>query len=308
MSQNSYYQYRQKDYAEKIYLNGFQSRYVSYELRLVALYMKLAQNMRQSELRDHLKRFCADYAPNYSYYAWCMRIKSACDYAANHDTLVQIDSVPIFKSELAYITSLSGSIPLETENIQRTVFAMMVHKKLDKYSYEQQHDTPYAVFSYSIGGKRFTGMPRIAGLRKPKNFDFALDVLYPMHNLGLIETIETKGSPLKLNFADEIRFSGDFAFNVQDYEQLGLYYDKYILNKPVGFCVICGRAFKQIGHRPRLYCDEHKGGNIRTGQNVFSTCVDCGQIYIRNSHAAQQIRCRDCQKRRDQRLSDKSNK
>ena len=57
MRDMKYYQYRQEELAEYIWKHGFQSTYVSYELKLVALYIANKYSLSEGELAASLQEF-----------------------------------------------------------------------------------------------------------------------------------------------------------------------------------------------------------------------------------------------------------
>ena len=81
----------------------------------------------------------------------------------------------MYNSEYLYVNSLS----LDNE-LKKVVWTMMVQKKLDKYSYETQYETPYTIFSYTNNKRRLSALPRIAGIKKKTGFDLGIDVLHPL--------------------------------------------------------------------------------------------------------------------------------
>lgn len=294
---SSYYQYRQKELAEQIYLNGFQSTHYQYELRLVALLLKKNMGLKSEQVFKHLENLCLAYIQDYDQmkHRYRLLIRRAVNYAESHNTsLLDCQSISIYASEFEYIQSLSDL----GEEVQRTVLTMFVQKKLDSYSYYVQHGEPYILFGYTIGNKRWNALPRVAGIKKKAGFDFIQDVVSKMNKAVLTEVVDGKHPQLKLNMADKIMVRNpkgeDVAFEVRDYEHIGLYFDKYFLGKEVGFCKICGQGFRlQKGHRHREYCTDHERG-VKTGQNVFATCSNCGQVFMKNAHASRQILCSNC--------------
>lgn len=294
---NDYYMYRQEELAKKVLSSGFQTGYYNYEMKLASLYLRDIEGLKPSAIEARIIELCKKSINDYSERGWCMRIRDAMKYAANKEhRLVQCDSVPVYQHEVAYIKGLDVD-----ENVKRTVLAMMVQKKLDKISFETQHGGEYSIFTYSNGTKRFKSLPKTAGIKTSKGFDFCLDVLYPMREKGLIDIIQTTGSPLKLNFNDQICLDGDVAVLVRDYSHIGLYYDYlFIDDNRTGFCEICGFPFKRAMGRGRVrkYCDEHRDGYVHTGIYEEGVCEDCGALFVRTKgNAAKQVRCDVCQYR-----------
>ena len=292
MRDMKYYQYRQEELAEYIWKHGFQSTYVSYELKLVALYIANKYSLSEGEVAASLQEFLQRVDPEYTKNKWCVRLFQATKSAAQkRAALLQCDSIKMYNSEYLYVNSLS----LDNE-LKKVVWTMMVQKKLDKYSYETQYETPYTIFSYTNNKRRLSALPRIAGIKKKTGFDLGIDVLHPLIESGLLEVVHTKGDPFKINFADQIVFEGKEIITVRDYEHIGLYWD-FLCGEPVGFCEVCDFPFtKKAKGRTRKYCDYHAEKHSLGDSETDQVCIDCGKTFTRSTHAAMQIRCPACQK------------
>lgn len=296
----NYNRYRQRSYAEYIYLNGFQSSSIGRELQLLALYMRDTFYWKPLTMRYNLVLFCEQYMENFNLMRDCLLIRKALNYAKEKkNVLIEIPYIPVYQSELDFITSLP-----DNENIRRTIFTMIIQKKIDAEAYNQTHPEgePYTFFSYA-NNARLTAIPKVAGIRLGKGERFGISVMHEIFKLGLIETIQTVGSPLKLNFADKIATEGEEVLRVYDFEKIGLYYnylfkDKRIGNRKIGLCKICGRPFTYTSHNERVYCDEHKKGNVKTNKNVFYTCQECGMVFVKPNRASAQILCPNCKRKK----------
>ena len=299
-----YDRYRQRSYAEYVYLNGFQSSYISRELQLLALYMRDTFYWKPLTMRYNLVLFCEQNLPNFNLMRDCLLIRKALNYAKdkNH-ILIEIPYIPVYQSEIDFINSLP-----DNENVRRTIFTMIIHKKIDAQCYNQNHPDgePYTFFSYA-NNSRLTAIPHIGGIRLKKGEKFGITVMHEIFKLGLIETIQTVGSPLKLNFADKIAMDGEEVLRVYDFEKIGLYYnyifkDKKIGNRKIGLCKICHCPFTYTSHNERIYCDEHRKGNVKMNKNMFYTCEECGMVFLRRNNAHTQVLCSNCKRKKNQKL------
>ena len=290
MRDYKYYQYRQRDYAALIYLKGAQTKYTRYELRLVALFLRDVMGYAPKPLRQGIIECLQKWDEQYTLNKWCVEIEQTAAYARNKKhKLVQCDSIPMYQSEVEYIKGLD--IP---EDLKRAVWTMMVQKKLDKMVYETRHDKSYQIFTYANNSKRIKALPRVAGIKKKRGFDTASDILHPLYCAGLIDVIQTRGDPFKLNFADKIVFEGEEAVRVTDYEHIGLYWN-YVTGANVGLCEVCGAPFKRKDTgRPRKVCDDC-ADRTQVNDVEIMECTDCGEVFVREVKNTRQVRCAACQ-------------
>jgi len=291
MGKYTRYQYHQQRLAERVWHEGFITGHEQFELCLVALYLRDVHGMPPRERRAALTRFLREQDKEYTASKWCLRLNAALKYAADKNRkLVEIERIPVYQSEMAFVDGLDVN-----EDVKRTVFAMMVQKKLDKISFEAQHGQPYAIFAYSNSDARLKALPRVAGIKRRRGFDFGRDVLFQMREQGLIEVMACKGTPLKLNFVDQFAEDGEVAVEVRDYEDLGIYWD-YLHGGDIGFCTVCRTPFRCRKHgEKRKYCEEHLRGRVNQGARIDVACIDCGKVFTRSTHAAMQVRCHECQ-------------
>ena len=102
-----YYQYRQEELAEYIWKHGFQSTHVSYELKLVALYISNKYSLSEGELAASLREFLRRVDPEYTKNKWCVRLFQAIkNVTQKRAALLQCDSIKMYDSEYLYINSL----------------------------------------------------------------------------------------------------------------------------------------------------------------------------------------------------------
>lgn len=285
---NTYNVYHMRTFAEKVYREGFQKETSKqFELCLVALYMRDVLGINKTVMKSELLDFCMREAPDSSKRAWVMMVAKAEKYAQKKDhVLVECPYIDMYEDEVEYIDSLDVS-----DNAKKIVFTMMVHKKLDKVCYEARNTDSYTIFSYATN-KRYSSLKRVAHLSKVK--DMAKEVMHELYCHNLVDVIETKGTPLKLNFADKICFEGKIAVRITDYEQIGLYWE-WLMGKPnIGLCCTCWQIYNSRSKR-RCYCEQHQGYQ-KLGISVRDVvCANCGkefQVSIKNTRT---IRCESCQ-------------
>lgn len=292
MRDYKYYQYRQRDYAALVYLKGIQSNHWRYELRLVALFLRDVMGCTPKPLRQGIIECLQKWDKRYTLNKWCVQIEQTVAYARNKKhKLVQCDGIPMYQSEVEYIKELDIS-----DDLKRAVWTMMVQKKLDKVVYETRHEKPYQIFIYGNSPKRLKAFPRVAGIKKKRGFDTASDILHPLYCAELIDVLQTRGDPFKLNFADKIVFEGEEAVRVTDYEHIGLYWD-YVTGGKVGLCEVCGAPFKRKGTgRPRKVCDDCVDRTQVKDVEIVE-CVDCGKVFVREVKNTRQLRCAPCQEK-----------
>ena len=289
---NSYAKYHQRTYAEKILREGFQSSYYNMELKYLARLMK-EEGCKPKEIRDKLIAFVREHCPGEVMRNWYVRIDKAIAAAKKDENmLIECGMIDMYLSEVEYIDSLGVS-----ENAKRTIFAMMVHKKLDKQSYELRQRGEYKIFTYG-NNDRLRSLPRVAKLNGVKNL--ALEVLHELREAGLIDVIECKGSPFKLNFADKIVFEGKIAVRIADYDSIGLYWEWLHGKKDVGVCCQCWGVYTTKSKK-RCFCDAHQGYQKKGDKDRTVQCIDCGAEFTVGAKNARTIRCEACQEEENRR-------
>lgn len=281
-----YTKYHQRTLAKTILEEGFQSSYYNSELGYLARYFKESGDKPQM-IKEKLIDFIKTHYPKAILRNWMVQIdKAVAASQKDENVLIECSHVDMYLSEIEYIDSLDIS-----ENAKRVIFAIMVHKKLDKFCYELRKGEDYKIFTYS-NNRRLHSLPRVAKLNKVRNI--ALDVMHELYKAKLVDVIECKGSPFKLNFADQIVFEGALAVRISDYDHIGLYWEWLHGKETVGLCCKCWQAYSTKA-KNRCYCEDHQGYQAM-GDSKEIVCVDCGKQFVVPASNHKTVRCVECQK------------
>ncbi|WJV20710.1 hypothetical protein QU593_09870 [Rossellomorea marisflavi] len=251
------YKYKEKDYIRDILENGFVTKYVGSELKLIAKWYK-EEGMDSEKIKDELQNFCKVHIKNYNKAIHYKIINSAVNYAKNEkNKLIHIDSVSISKLELDTIESMDIS-----HDYQRVVFTMMVMNKLGKEFIRIRDGVPGSNECYFGGYKNFRELVSLANItfNKKKNSKVKNihDLIHLLDEKGIVE-IGTNGN-IKLLFMYGFKTGGDFTLSVSDFQTIGFYYDYYHGENKVKECENCGTLIKAKSNNTKycIYCAENK--------------------------------------------------
>lgn len=290
MKWTKYYGYKERQLAEKIFLDGLQSRcHMEQEFRFAAMYLlELQPKVEVAELQDQMYEFIRRVLPEEKFCKnkWVLPVTQAVKYAMSPRThLIQVDKVPMMKSELAWVDSLEVE-----ESVKRMVYGIIA---MQKFRYLRFKETGVEIDMAILPNKVIDTMPRACGIKRDRNFDVTLDIMRPMADAGLIRMLTSPKEPFVITFADKIAWEGEESIEITDMTQIGMYWDYLHGSEKVGFCSICKAPFKRTTANRKL-CDCHLHGDDRP-VNVLFWCARCGRPSSRLAKATQQIRCKRCQ-------------
>ena len=243
-------QYREKDYVEEILNNGFTSKYLLHEMKLLAKYYKELK-LSEEERKDKLYSFCEDNIKDFNKVSYFKTINRALNYATNKDEgLVQIDGVNISKIELEYIDKLDID-----DNLKKLVFTLLVLTRLNK-KYLKSRDGELKTDSYYFGGhnnyRELTTCSKIT-FDKKNGIKNIHDVINILDQKKIVEIVG-KGN-IKLLFMYEIEDDESKGVLVDKFDVIGYFYDMHKGNKKIKRCEGCGVLVKVTGNR-QVYCKE----------------------------------------------------
>lgn len=281
------YKYKDFVYAQKIYNEGFLTKYRDTELKLVALYMRdILGITKKQERKEALHKFCEKYLPDYhrmKYYKIINRVLTySCD---KKNFLITIDSVPVMKCEMNYLNSQD----ISTDE-KKVLFALLVTYKLRKMYFEiKKPDKPYDNMYFKGGATQYGDLKKVSNINN--KLDINIDIISELAVKEYVK-IYSRGC-IRLNFLEEIvDDTGEVAFEMTDYNNIGYWFEWYNGNKRIGKCIKCGNVFyKKSNHQ--IYCSECQGYEKQGVKTLI--CCDCGQEFGVNGIIKNKKRCDVCQ-------------
>lgn len=245
-------QFRDTEYALHVIENGFGNKHVSYELKKVALYYK-NQGIKPKQRKEMLYDLCEKHIENFNKVKYYKAINGAMNYSNNKkNKLIDIDFVEVTEEEIGYIKSLDVD-----DTCKRIIFTYIVNNKLEQEVRKiAKGDEPNGEYYFENTDKRYRELIKKAGLNKPKlNSVGYEDIQAVNHRLiqeGLMaDTIKS----VKLLFMYDIEKTDNVVMKIEDYENIGLYYDVLIGAKGVKLCEECKYPIKVRSNRTK-YCGE----------------------------------------------------
>ena len=253
-------QYREKTYIEEILSDGFTSKHLFHEMKLLAKHYKELE-IDEEERKAKLYSFCEDNIKDFNKVVYFKTINRVLNYVANKDeTLVQIDEINISKSELDYIDKLDID-----DNLKKLVFTLLVLTRLNK-KYLESRDGELKNESYYFGGhtnyRELTTCSKITSDKRNgiKNIH---DIIHTLDQKKIVQIVG-KGN-IKLLFMYEIEDDKNDGILVDKFDVIGYFYDMYKGDKKIKMCESCGTLVKVTGNR-QVYCKEC-WKVVRAGQN-----------------------------------------
>lgn len=244
------YKYNELAYAEKIYKNGFLTKYFSTELRLLVLYFRDILELKPKEREYKIYEFCKKYIPNFNKEKYYMMINKALSAGSKKDQkLIVIDKIDIYKEEVDYINSLDID-----QNYKKVMFTFLVQLKLNKTIYEDRYIGKEYNMSYFRGGvKKYNNIKKISNI--PTKMLLNDEVINTLVELGLV-TILHNGIIL-LDYIKNCKQDGDVIFSITDFDNIGYYLDYYNGVNNVIKCANeeCEKLIKKSSNKSK-YCPE----------------------------------------------------
>lgn len=241
------YKYNELEYAELIYNNGFQSKHIPTELRLLVLYYRDVLNLKPKERELSIYNFCNKYIPNFKKEKFFKTINKALKLGLKKEQkLISIPKIEMYKSELNYINSLDIN-----QEYKKVMFTFLVQLKLNKIIYEYKYNKEYNMLYFKGGSKKYNNIKKISNI--PIKMSLNDEVINELDKLNLI-TILHKGI-ITLNYIKDCIQIGDVDITIIDFENIGLYLDYYNEVKGIILCEKCNKIIK-VNNNKQKYCDE----------------------------------------------------
>lgn len=291
------YKYKDLVYAQKIYSEGFFTKYRDTELKLVALYMRdILGITKKQERKEALHKFCEKYLPDYhrmKYYKIINRVLTySCD---KKNYLITINSVSVMKCEMNYLNSQD----ISTDE-KKVLFALLITYKLRKLYFEiKKPNEPYDNMYFKGGTTQYNDLKKISNIQN--KFDINIDIISGLADKGYVK-VYSRGC-IRLNFIEEIvDDTGEVAFEITDYNNIGYWLEWYNGNKRIGRCIKCGNVYYKKTNN-QIYCSDCQGYE-KIGTKIL-VCCDCGKEFEVESKQNRTIRCIECQHKKNKEIKRK---
>lgn len=218
------YQYKDRDYIEDIIKQGFTSKFINTELKLLAKYYR-ENGDDEVAIKDKLQSFCEKYLEGYNPAIHYKVINNAVSYGMNDtNKIIQINNISVSNSELSYIDNLE----LEHSH-KRVVFTLLVLQRLFKKFLEIKDGTVKSDEYYFGGFKNYRDLVSVAKItfdkKKKSKVKNIHDLIRFFHEKGIVQ-IANNGN-IKLLFMYDIPMDDGEEVIVKDYNVIGYYYDLY---------------------------------------------------------------------------------
>ncbi len=246
------YQYKELDHAQQILANGFTSKYIGSELKILAKFYK-SQGYETENIKELLHTFCEKKLKGYNKAIHYKIINGAVAYGVNErNKLIQIDQVGISDSELSIIDNLE--LPHE---FKRVVFTMLVMNKLSK-EYIIQRDGKLKSSEHYFGGhKNYRELVSLSKItfnkKKSSSVKNVHDLIHLLNDKGIVEI--TSNGNVKLLFMYGIRENSSIVLSVHDYQSIGFFFDYFHGENKVKQCLNCSILIKPANNRQE-YCPD----------------------------------------------------
>lgn len=281
------YKYKDLVYAQKIYSDGFLTKYRETELKLVALYMRDELGIiKKQERKEALHKFCEKHLKDYHRMKYYKIINKTLDYSCSKKNyLINIDSAPVMKSEIDYLNSQDISI-----DEKKVLFTLLITYKLRKLYFEiKKPNEPYDNMYFKGGTTQYSDLKKVSNIHN--KLDINIDIISELAVKEYVK-IYSRGC-IRLNFIEDIiDDTGEVAFEMIDYNNIGYWFEWYNGNKRIGKCTKCENVFyKKSNHQ--IYCSECQG-YVKQGVKTL-ICCDCGKEFEVNGIIKNKKRCDVCQ-------------
>lgn len=278
------FKYHDTKRAEYILKNGFVDNHIFNDARILALYYRDVLGYKPQKRKEELYNFFSKNIESFDEMLYYKLIERALNVARNKNKkLINIDYIPIYKSEIEYIKNLDLD-----DNTKKVLLSCLVKIKISKKISEiltgEEHE------GYFLG-KNVTdnSILRMSNITKTKK---KLNIFYMLEQSGYITTYISGSTRMNI-FYDMPIDATEVALKVEDFKNVGLYYEYYI-GKNIRFCEICNIPFRPNSKNAK-YCKEHQG--YQAIKTKIIICIDCGKEVEIDAINNTQNRCEECYKK-----------
>lgn len=247
------FKYKELDYAKEILNKGFTSKFIASELKILSKYY-FSQGNDEAKIKELLKTFCEKHMKNFNFAVHFKIINSAVKLGIKKkNKLIQIDNVGITDKELEWIDDMD--IPHEHK---RVVFTLMALTKLSKSFLKIQNGELRSNEFYFGGHKNYRELTKVAKITfnksKKSNIKNIHDLIHTLDEKGIVQI--TGSGNIKLLFMYKNNDSENVVLTVDDYTNIGYFYDFYHEENDVKECENCRVLIK--AYKTQMYCKKCK--------------------------------------------------
>lgn len=263
------FQYKERDHALELLTNGFTSKYILTELKIIAKFYN-EQGHEEEDIKKLLEEFCKKYLKGYNKAVHFRIINNAAAYGTQEkNKLIQIDNIPISSNELACIDKYDIS-----HEYKRVLFTLLTLTKLTK-EYIRIKDGEIKSSEYYFGGhKNYRELVSTSKITfktnkksKVKNIH---DLIHILDEKGIVKI--TGNGNIKLLFMYDTS-SENTVLSILNYQVIGLYYDLYYKKDTVKQCEKCNELIKLSANKksanPKKYCSECAEDITRENKRIW---------------------------------------
>ena len=273
MGLNRYY--KESEYVEDLLRKRKWDTSVKGNLKVVARYLKSkSPTLTETELENELILICEKKCED-----WFNKVKdykmidSAVKVAFADSTMIDIGNIPITRAEIDYIKSL----PFENLN-KKIVFCLLVINKLNNArmkikGIDKKNNYFGGSGEYSYKTLLDTMSEKLTRTYREKGIHEAVKLF---NDNGLTRT--TNRLSLELLFLEQIEECDEIVLNVDDFDDIGLFWDYINNSDKIKICELCNSKIIKINSNKTRYCNrcfaEHRKKYIREKVKEFR----CKQI------------------------------
>lgn len=297
------YKYRELEYAEKIYQEGFQSSgHMPTELRLTAIYMRRVLGYKPKQLKEKLYHWCESHIEQFNPAIHYQIMNTAIRAAVRKDsTLIQVDSVSISQTELDYLIGcrLLPAGPELDYNCRKLMFTFLCYSKIIRAiaRLRNSDDSRASQNIFFRGGqKKYAALKKMAGL--PDKVKIHEDVIHHLYCSNLITPLHS--GLIRLDFMNEMNQAGSGtspALIIRQLEICGWYFDLYNRKNNIFLCSGCGKLFRsRTKNTNQKYCRPCLMENpyYRPLADKTFCCRGCGREITVPARDNRTDRCKSC--------------
>lgn len=245
------YKYNEIAYAQLILKKGFTSKYINNELRVLAKYFKYLGH-KPAEREKLLYEFCEKHLEDYDRVKYYKNINSALNHAKKKENkIIDINTIGITDKEMEYIEKINLS-----KLHKMVAFTLLVVDKLNNMTLDIKHgENRKSTHYYGGNEKKYRELSSQSGIPSSKRKK-AENVHSLISDLAKQDIVDIKGNGyIHLKFIDGIPSSNEYIMNINNFNNIGLYYELYIGEKKVRSCQCCETPIR-IKSNHTKYCEK----------------------------------------------------